>query len=120
MQRFILRRLVYAIPTLIGISIITFLIAHLSPGDPIRLYTFGDPNVTPADIERVVGLSEGNIFQGELTLQQMFFLRPAPAWARYRTPVRGLYQCGAGTHPGGGVMGASGRNAASVILRETR
>ncbi len=76
--------------------------------------------VTPADIERVVGLSEGNIFQGELSLQQMFFLRPAPAWARYRTPVRGLYQCGAGTHPGGGVMGASGRNAALMVLREGR
>ncbi|MBV9191008.1 MAG: NAD(P)/FAD-dependent oxidoreductase [Betaproteobacteria bacterium] len=72
--------------------------------------------ITPADIERIVGLSEGNIFQGELTLQQMFFLRPAPAWSRYRTPIRGLYQCGSGTHPGGGVMGASGRNAAMAIL----
>jgi phytoene dehydrogenase-like protein len=72
--------------------------------------------VTPADIERIVGLAEGNIFQGELSLQQMFFLRPVPAWAKYRTPVRGLYQCGAGTHPGGGVMGASGRNAAMQIL----
>jgi len=72
--------------------------------------------VTPADIERIVGLSEGNIFQGELTLQQMFFLRPVPAWANYRTPLAGLYQCGAGTHPGGGVMGASGRNAARAIL----
>jgi len=72
--------------------------------------------VTPADIERIVGLTEGNIFQGELSLQQMFFLRPVPAWAKYRTPVSGLYQCGAGTHPGGGVMGASGRNAALQIL----
>jgi phytoene dehydrogenase-like protein len=72
--------------------------------------------VTPADIERIVGLAEGNIFQGELTLQQMFFLRPVPAWAKYRTPLGGLYQCGAGTHPGGGVMGASGRNAALAIL----
>ena len=72
--------------------------------------------VTPADIERIVGLTEGNIFQGELSLQQMFFLRPAPAWAKYRTPLAGLYQCGAGTHPGGGVMGASGRNAARAIL----
>jgi phytoene dehydrogenase-like protein len=72
--------------------------------------------VTPADIERIVGLSEGNIFQGELTLQQMFFLRPAPAWSKYRTPVAGLFQCGSGTHPGGGVMGASGRNAAFAIL----
>jgi phytoene dehydrogenase-like protein len=74
--------------------------------------------VTPADIERVVGLTEGNIFQGELSLQQMFFLRPAPAWSRYRTPVAGLWQCGSGTHPGGGVMGASGRNAAFALLGE--
>jgi phytoene dehydrogenase-like protein len=72
--------------------------------------------ITPADIERIVGLTEGNIFQGELSLQQMFFLRPVPAWAKYRTPLAGLYQCGAGTHPGGGVMGASGRNAARAIL----
>jgi len=74
--------------------------------------------VTPADIERIVGLSEGNIFQGELSLQQMFFLRPAPAWSRYRTPIGGLWQCGSGTHPGGGVMGASGRNAAFALLGE--
>jgi phytoene dehydrogenase-like protein len=74
--------------------------------------------VTPADIERIVGLSEGNIFQGELSLQQMFFLRPAPAWSRYRTPIDGLWQCGSGTHPGGGVMGASGRNAAFALLGE--
>jgi len=72
--------------------------------------------ITPADIERVVGLTEGNIFQGELALQQMFFLRPAGGWANYATPIHGLYQCGAGTHPGGGVMGASGRNAALAIL----
>ncbi|MCC7485921.1 MAG: NAD(P)/FAD-dependent oxidoreductase [Burkholderiales bacterium] len=73
--------------------------------------------VTPADIEDTVGLAEGNIFQGELTLQQMFFLRPGTAWARYRTPVDRLYLCGAGAHPGGGVMGAPGRNAALEILR---
>jgi phytoene dehydrogenase-like protein len=72
--------------------------------------------ITPADIERIVGLAEGNIFQGELSLQQMFFLRPAPAWSRYRTPLERLWQCGSGTHPGGGVMGASGRNAAFQIL----
>jgi phytoene dehydrogenase-like protein len=72
--------------------------------------------VTPADIERIVGLSEGNIFQGELSLQQMFFLRPAPAWSRYRTPIGNLWQCGSGTHPGGGVMGASGRNAAFALM----
>jgi phytoene dehydrogenase-like protein len=72
--------------------------------------------LTPLDLEREWGLTEGNIFQGELSLQQMFFLRPAPAWARYRTPIDGLWQCGSGTHPGGGVMGASGRNAAVAIL----
>ncbi|HVL36493.1 MAG TPA: NAD(P)/FAD-dependent oxidoreductase [Burkholderiales bacterium] len=76
--------------------------------------------LSPADIERIVGLSEGNIFQGELSLQQMFFLRPAPAWSRYRTPIEGLWQCGSGTHPGGGVMGASGRNAAFALLRQRR
>jgi phytoene dehydrogenase-like protein len=74
--------------------------------------------ITPADIERVTGLSEGNIFAGELSLHQLFFFRPASAWARYRTPVTGYYQCGAGTHPGGGIMGASGRLAALEILRD--
>jgi phytoene dehydrogenase-like protein len=72
--------------------------------------------LTPADIERITGLSEGNIFQGELTLHQLFFLRPAAGWAKFRTPVRGYYQCGAGTHPGGGIMGASGRLAALAVL----
>jgi phytoene dehydrogenase-like protein len=72
--------------------------------------------LTPSDIERITGLSEGNIFQGELALQQLFFLRPVPEWAKYRTPVRGFWQCGAGTHPGGGIMGASGRLAANEIL----
>jgi phytoene dehydrogenase-like protein len=75
--------------------------------------------VTPADIERMVGISEGNIFHGELSLQQMFFLRPVPAWAKYTTPIRNLYQCGSGTHPGGGVMGAPGKLAAEAILRGT-
>lgn len=71
--------------------------------------------LTPADIERVTGLSEGNIFQGELALHQLFFLRPAAHWAKYRTPIRGYWQCGSGTHPGGGIMGASGRLAALEI-----
>jgi phytoene dehydrogenase-like protein len=74
--------------------------------------------LTPFDIERITGLSEGNIFQGELALHQLFFLRPAPQWAGYRTPVRSLYQCGSGTHPGGGIMGASGRLAAIQILKD--
>jgi phytoene dehydrogenase-like protein len=76
--------------------------------------------LTPADIERITGLSEGNIFQGELALQQLFFLRPVPQWARYRTPIRGYWQCGAGTHPGGGIMGASGRLAAREIVGAER
>jgi len=74
--------------------------------------------VTPKDIEDMVGLTEGNIFQGELALQQLFFLRPVPKWAKYRTPVKQFYQCGSGTHPGGGIMGASGRLAAVEILRD--
>jgi phytoene dehydrogenase-like protein len=74
--------------------------------------------LTPLDLEREWGLSEGNIFQGELTLEQLFFLRPAPGWAQYRTPVNGLYMCGSATHPGGGIMGAPGRNAARQILSE--
>jgi len=72
--------------------------------------------LTPLDLEREFGLTEGNIFQGELTLEQLFFLRPAPGWAQYRTPIRNLYMCGAATHPGGGIMGAPGRNAARCIL----
>ncbi len=72
--------------------------------------------LTPDDIQRITGLSEGNIFQGELALQQLFFLRPVPRWAKYRTPIEGYWQCGAGTHPGGGIMGASGRLAALEIL----
>jgi phytoene dehydrogenase-like protein len=76
--------------------------------------------VTPLDLEREWGLTEGNIFQGELTLEQLFFLRPAPGWAQYRTPVRNLFMCGSATHPGGGIMGAPGRNAAFRILKETR
>ena len=76
--------------------------------------------VTPLDLERTWGLSEGNIFQGELSLEQLFFLRPAPGWARYRTPIRGLYMAGSGAHPGGGLMGAPGKNAAEKILSDLR
>ena len=74
--------------------------------------------LTPLDIERDFGLSEGNIFQGELTLEQLFFLRPAPGWAGYTTPVRKLYLCGSAAHPGGGIMGAPGRNAALRVIRD--
>jgi len=74
--------------------------------------------VTPADIERVAGLSEGNIFHGELLASQMFSFRPAPGYADYRTPIEGYYQCGSGTHPGGCVMGAPGKLAAGQILKD--
>jgi phytoene dehydrogenase-like protein len=72
--------------------------------------------VTPLDLEREWGLSEGNIFQGELALEQLLFLRPVPGWAQYRTPVHNLFMCGSAAHPGGGIMGAPGRNAALAIL----
>jgi phytoene dehydrogenase-like protein len=73
--------------------------------------------LTPRDIEDKFGLSEGNIFQGELSLEQLFFNRPVPGWARYRTPLRNLWMCGSATHPGGGIMGASGRLAALQVAR---
>jgi phytoene dehydrogenase-like protein len=76
--------------------------------------------LTPLDLEREFGLTEGNIFQGELTLEQLFFLRPAPGWAKYRTPISDLYLCGSATHPGGGIMGAPGRNAALAMLKDRR
>ena len=75
--------------------------------------------LSPLDLERRFGISGGNIFHGEMSLDQMFFLRPVAGWARYRTPVRGLYLCGSGAHPGGGVMGAPGFNAAREILKDS-
>jgi len=74
--------------------------------------------VTPLDLEREFGLTEGNIFQGELSLEQLFFLRPVPGWAQFRTPVKSLYMCGSAAHPGGGIMGAPGRLAAMEILKD--
>jgi phytoene dehydrogenase-like protein len=76
--------------------------------------------VTPLDLERDFGLSEGNIFQGELSLEQLFFLRPVPGYAQFRTPIKNLYLCGSATHPGGGIMGAPGRLAALEILKDYR
>jgi phytoene dehydrogenase-like protein len=114
---------------------------HLKDGNwPERREEFGDtvietlseyaPNLqniilhrqvlTPWDLEQEFGLTEGNIFHGELSLDQLFFMRPLHGWAQYRTPVKNLYLCGAGTHPGGGVMGASGRLAALEILKDWR
>src|SRR5205814_7718261 len=75
--------------------------------------------LTPLDIERQFGLTEGNIFQGELTLEQLFFGRPVAGWANYTTPIRGLWMCGSATHPGGGIMGAPGRNAGLRIVAKT-
>jgi phytoene dehydrogenase-like protein len=72
------------------------------------------------DMEREVGLTEGNIFQGELSLEQLFFNRPVPGWARYRTPIRDLWMCGSATHPGGGIMGAPGKLAAQELLKSAK
>ncbi|MGH7128720.1 MAG: phytoene desaturase family protein, partial [Planctomycetaceae bacterium] len=74
--------------------------------------------LTPLDLERTFGITEGNIFHGDLSLEQLFFMRPVPGFAHYSTPVAGLYLCGAGTHPGGGVTGAPGYNAAYRILKD--
>ena len=76
--------------------------------------------LTPLDLERTYGLTEGNIFHGDLSLEQLFFMRPVPGWSQYRTPIKGLYLCGAGAHPGGGVTGAPGHNAAHQALRDWR
>ena len=73
--------------------------------------------LTPLDLEREFGLTEGNIFQGELALDQLFFMRPVPGCAQYKTPIKNLWMCGSATHPGGGIMGAPGRNAARQILK---
>jgi phytoene dehydrogenase-like protein len=74
--------------------------------------------LTPLDLERTYGLTEGNIFHGDLRLEQLFFMRPVAGWSQYRTPIDGLYLCGAGAHPGGGVTGAPGHNAAHQVLRD--
>jgi phytoene dehydrogenase-like protein len=74
--------------------------------------------LTPFDLESTFGLTEGNIFQGELSLQQLFSLRPAAKWAHYKTPIKHYYQCGSGTHPGGGITGSPGEMAAKKILKD--
>jgi phytoene dehydrogenase-like protein len=73
---------------------------------------------TPEDYQRELGLTEGSWHQGEMALDQMLFMRPVPGWARHRTPIRGLYLCGPATHPGGGITGACGRNAARQVLAD--
>ena len=89
-------------------------LAEYAPG--IRNLILHRQVVTPLDLEREFGLTEGNIFQGELSLDQLFFMRPIPGWAQYKTPIKDLWMCGSATHPGGGIMGAPGRNAARRIL----
>jgi phytoene dehydrogenase-like protein len=90
-------------------------IAERAPN--IRDVIVGRQILTPLDIERTMGLTEGNIFQGELSLEQLFFNRPVPGYARFRTPIRDLWLCGSATHPGGGLMGANGRIAALEVLK---
>jgi len=74
--------------------------------------------ITPWDIEQTVGITEGNISHGELMLDQLFFMRPVPGWAKYRTPIRNYYQCGSGTHPGGGITGSPGRMAVAEMFKD--
>src|ERR1700731_1696211 len=76
--------------------------------------------LTPLDLERTYGLTEGNIFHGDLSLEQLFFNRPVAGWSQYRTPIAGLYLCGAGAHPGGGVTGAPGHNCAQQVIGDLR
>jgi len=75
---------------------------------------------TPQDIENEIGITEGNIFHGELTMDQLMFNRPVPGYAQYRSPISGLYMCGSRNHPGGGIMGAPGANAAREILSDLK
>jgi phytoene dehydrogenase-like protein len=93
-------------------------IAERAPN--LRQVIVGRQVLTPLDLERTLGLTEGNIFQGELSLEQLFFNRPVPGYARFRSPVRDLWLCGSATHPGGGIMGANGRLAALEVLRSQR
>jgi phytoene dehydrogenase-like protein len=76
--------------------------------------------ITPVDLEQTYGLTGGHIFHGEASLDQLFTMRPVLGWAQYRTPIAGLFLCGAGTHPGGGITGGSGQNAAREILRDLK
>src|SRR5437016_3401215 len=91
-------------------------IAEFAPN--LKKIIIGRQVLTPLDLEREFGLTQGNIFQGELSLEQLFFLRPVPGWAYYRTPIDNLYMCGSATHPGGGIMGAPGRISSQVILKD--
>ena len=100
-----------------GEAVIDVIEEH-APG--IRDHILHTQVLTPLDIEETFGLTEGNIFQGELTLEQLFYNRPVPGWARYQSPIRDLWLCGSATHPGGGIMGAPGKIAAMQVLRAAR
>jgi phytoene dehydrogenase-like protein len=95
---------------------VTRTIGEYAPNVPSSIVT--RQTLTPLDLERTYGLTEGNIFHGDLSLEQLFFMRPVPGWSQYRTPIHGLYLCGAGAHPGGGVTGAPGHNAAHQALKD--
>ena len=86
----------------------------------IKKIIVGRQVLTPLDLEREFGLTNGDIFHGQLTLDQLFSARPVLGHGNYRGPLKGLYMCGAGTHPGGGVTGLPGHNAAREILRDAR
>eukprot|EP00358_Blepharisma_japonicum_P006258 CAMPEP_0202943492 /NCGR_PEP_ID=MMETSP1395-20130829/3949_1 /ASSEMBLY_ACC=CAM_ASM_000871 /TAXON_ID=5961 /ORGANISM="Blepharisma japonicum, Strain Stock R1072" /LENGTH=213 /DNA_ID=CAMNT_0049641025 /DNA_START=260 /DNA_END=898 /DNA_ORIENTATION=+ len=89
-------------------------IEEYAPG--FKKSLIGKPNIlTPVDLEEIYAIPGGNIFHGSMSLDQLFFSRPAPGWSRYETPVGNLFNCGAGAHPGGGVMGAVGRNCAQTV-----
>jgi phytoene dehydrogenase-like protein len=101
----------------LGDTVVQTLARH-APG--LERLVLGRQVITPADLEETYGLTGGHIFHGEPSLDQLFTMRPLLGWARYRTPIRGLYLCGAGTHPGGGVTGGCGTNAAREIVRDLR
>ncbi|XP_058186203.1 uncharacterized protein LOC131303374 isoform X7 [Rhododendron vialii] len=92
------------------------LIDEYAPG--FSSSVIGYDMLTPPDLEREIGLTGGNIFHGAMGLHSLFLMRPLKGWSNYRTPLRGLYLCGSGAHPGGGVMGAPGRNAAHEVLKD--
>ncbi|KAI5684193.1 hypothetical protein M9H77_05421 [Catharanthus roseus] len=94
------------------------LIDEYAPGFSSSI--IGYDMLTPPDLEREIGLTGGNIFHGAMGLDSLFLMRPIKGWSNYRTPVGGLYLCGSGAHPGGGVMGAPGRNAADVVLQDIK
>ncbi|XP_069467642.1 pyridine nucleotide-disulfide oxidoreductase domain-containing protein 2 [Ambystoma mexicanum] len=93
-------------------------IEKYAPG--FKASVIGRDILTPPDLERIFGLTGGNIFHGSMSLDQLYFGRPAPSYSNYRSPVHGLYLCGSGAHPGGGVMGSPGRNAALVALKDLK